>query len=86
LIDEFQRDKASVCAKVEQVLRPIKCQFGHVMVRRPSSKRKTQQLTALFALSNMWMEREVLWVLTGKVYPKTAITTWKGRKRLTRRA
>jgi IS5 family transposase len=73
LIDQLERLKASVRAKVEHPFRVIKRQFGHVKVRYRGLKKNTAQLTTLFALSNLWMVRRVLGVLDGKVRLKTAI-------------
>ena len=60
LIDELERFKASVRAKVEHPFRVIKRQFGHVKVRYRGLKKNTAQLVTLFALSNLWMVRRKL--------------------------
>jgi IS5 family transposase len=70
LIDQVERIKASVRAKVEHPFRVIKRQFGHVKVRYRGLKKNTAQLTTLFALSNLWMARKNLWVLDGQLRPK----------------
>jgi IS5 family transposase len=70
LIDELERLKASVRAKVEHPFRVIKRQFGHVKVRYRGLKKNTAQLVTLFALSNLWMARKTLDVLDGKVRPQ----------------
>ena len=57
LIDQVEKLKASVRAKVEHPFRVIKCQFGHVKVRYRGLKKNTAQLVTLFALSNLWMAR-----------------------------
>jgi len=57
LIDELERVKASIRAKVEHPFRVIKRQFGHVKVRYRGLKKNTAQLFTLFALSNLWMVR-----------------------------
>ena len=57
LIDELERVKASIRAKVEHPFRVIKRQFGHVRVRYRGLKKNTAQLFTLFALSNLWMVR-----------------------------
>jgi IS5 family transposase len=57
LIDEIERLKASVRAKVEHPFRVIKRQFGHVKVRYRGLKKNAAQLVTLFALSNLWMAR-----------------------------
>jgi len=70
LIDELERLKSSVRAKVEHPFRVIKRQFGHLKVRYRGLKKNTAQLTTLFALSNLWMARAKLLVLDGQVRPK----------------
>jgi len=72
LIDQVERIKASVRAKVEHPFRVIKQQFGHVKVRYRGLKKNTAQLRTLFALSNLWMARAKLLVLEGQVRPKAA--------------
>ena len=67
LIDEFERLKASMRAKVEHPFRVIKRQFGHVKVRYRGLKKNTAQLSTLFALSNLWMVRKTLQVLDGQI-------------------
>ncbi|OYV01978.1 MAG: IS5/IS1182 family transposase [Burkholderiales bacterium PBB5] len=57
LIDQLERIKASIRAKVEHPFRVIKRQFGHVKVRYRGLKKNTAQLHTLFALSNLWMAR-----------------------------
>ena len=57
LIDELERLKASIRAKVEHPFRVIKRQFGYVKVRYRGLKKNTAQLFTLFALSNLWMAR-----------------------------
>jgi transposase, IS5 family len=65
LIDQLERLKASVRAKVEHPFRVIKRQFGHVKVRYRGLKKNTAQLKTLFALSNLWMARGKLGALDG---------------------
>jgi IS5 family transposase len=72
LIDQVERIKASVRAKVEHPFRVIKQQFGHVRVRYRGLKKNTAQLRTLFALSNLWMARAKLLVLDAQVRPKAA--------------
>jgi transposase, IS5 family len=57
LLDERERVKARVRAKVEHPFRVIKRQFGHLKVRYRGLMKNTQQLHTLFALSNLWMVR-----------------------------
>jgi IS5 family transposase len=72
LLDQIERIKASVRAKVEHPFRVIKRQFGHVKVRYRGLRKNTAQLITLFALSNLWMARKKLDVLYGHVRPQTA--------------
>lgn len=58
LLDEIERVKARIRAKVEHPFRVIKRQFGHVKVRYRGLAKNTQQLHTLFALSNLWMVRK----------------------------
>ena len=53
LIDEIERIKASIRAKVEHPFRVIKRQFGFTKVRYRGLAKNTAQLTNLFALSNL---------------------------------
>jgi len=69
LVDQIERIKASVRAKVEHPFRVVKRQFGHVKVRYRGLKKNTAQLMTLFALSNLWMVRWKLLVLDGQIRP-----------------
>ena len=57
MINEVERIKASIRAKVEHPFRVVKRQFGFMKVRYRGLKKNTAQLTTLFALSNLWMAR-----------------------------
>jgi transposase, IS5 family len=57
LLDECERLKARIRAKVEHPFRVIKRQFGYLKVRYRGLMKNTQQLHTLFALSNLWMAR-----------------------------
>ena len=57
LLDQAEKLKASVRAKVEHPFRVVKRQFGFVKVRYRGLKKNTAQLFTLFALSNLWMVR-----------------------------
>ena len=57
LIDQAERLKAGIRAKVEHPFRVIKRQFGFVKVRYRGLKKNTAQIFTLFALSNLWMVR-----------------------------
>ena len=65
LLDELERLKARIRAKVEHPFRVIKRQFGHVKVRYRGLMKNTQQLFTLFALSNLWMVRKRLLNMVG---------------------
>jgi IS5 family transposase len=67
LIDQVERLKASIRAKVEHPFRVIKRQFGHVKVRYRGLTKNTAQLKTLFALSNLWMARRKLLALDGQI-------------------
>ena len=60
MIDQAEKLKAAIRAKVEHVIRVIKRQFGFVKVRYRGLKKNTTQLFTLFALSNLWMVRSKL--------------------------
>jgi IS5 family transposase len=60
LVDQVEKLKAGVRAKVEHPFRVIKRQFGHVKVRYRGLKKNTAQLVTLFALSNLLMARRKL--------------------------
>ena len=72
LVEQLERLKASIRAKVEHPFRVIKRQFGHAKVCYRGLKTNTAQLTTLFALSNLWMARRALPILDGQVRPKVA--------------
>jgi IS5 family transposase len=57
MIDQAEKLKAGIRAKVEHPFRVIKRQFGFVKVRYRGLKKNTAQLVTLFALSNLWMVR-----------------------------
>ena len=57
LIDQVEKIKASIRAKVEHPFRVIKRQFGFTKVRYRGLKKNTLQIKMLFALSNLWMVR-----------------------------
>jgi transposase, IS5 family len=67
LIEQVEKIKASIRAKVEHPFRVIKRQFGHTKVRYRGLVKNTAQLKTLFALSNLWMARKKLMALDGQV-------------------
>lgn len=60
LIEQLEKLKASIRAKVEHPFRVIKRQFGYTKVRYRGLKKNTLQIVTLFALSNLWMARHQL--------------------------
>ena len=72
LIDQLERTKASIQAKVEHPFRVLKQQFGYVKVRYRGLKKNTAQLVTLFALSNLWMARHKLMACRGRCVCKDA--------------
>ena len=60
LIEQAEKLKASVRAKVEHPFRVVKRQFGYVKTRYRGLAKNTAQLVTLFALSNIWMARHTL--------------------------
>ena len=60
MVNEVERIKARIRAKVEHPFRVIKQQFGFVQVRYRGLKKNTTQLTTLYALSNLWKARRHL--------------------------
>ncbi len=58
LVDELERTKARIRAKVEHPFRVIKCQFGFTKVRYKGLAKNTANLATLFALANLWMARK----------------------------
>jgi IS5 family transposase len=65
LIDQAEKLKAGIRAKVEHPFRVIKRQFGFVKVRYRGLKKNTAQIITLFALSNLWMVRSKLMGVQG---------------------
>ncbi len=65
VLDELERAKARVRARVEHPFRVVKRQFGYWKVRYRGLMKNTQQLTTLFALSNLWMAGHRLWDRVG---------------------
>ena len=60
MLDQAEKLKSGVRAKVEHPFRVIKRQFGFVKVRYRGLKKNTAQIITLFALSNLWMVRSKL--------------------------
>jgi transposase, IS5 family len=60
VLDEIERLKASVRARVEHPFRVIKQQFGYAKARYRGLAKNTSRLTMLFAMSNLWMSRRAL--------------------------
>ena len=60
LIEQVEKLKASVRAKVEHPFRVLKQQFGYARVRYRGLAKNTARITMLFALSNLWMVRRAI--------------------------
>lgn len=54
MIDEAEKLKAGISAKVEYPFRVIKRQFGFAKVRNRGLKKNTAKLVSLFTLSKLW--------------------------------
>ena len=65
LIEQLEKLKAGIRAKVEHPFRVLKRQFGYTKVRYRGLKKNTLQLKTLFALSNLWMVRHQLMAAQG---------------------
>lgn len=60
LLEQLEKVKASIRAKVEHPFRTLKCQFGYCHVRYKGLVKNTAQITTLFALANLWLVRKRL--------------------------
>lgn len=67
LIDQLERAKVSIQAKVEHPFRVPKQQFGYVKVRYRGLKMNMAQIATLFALGNLWVARHKLLACMGQV-------------------
>ena len=65
MLNQVEKIKAQIRAKVEHPFRVIKRQFGYTKVRYRGLKKNTLQLKTLFALSNLWMVRHTLMAARG---------------------
>lgn len=66
-IDQLERTKANIRARVEHPFRMLKQQFRYAKVRYRGLKKNTAQIVTLFALSNLWMPRHRLPACRGQV-------------------
>jgi IS5 family transposase len=71
-LEQAEKRKASIRARVEHPFRVIKRQFGLVKVRFRGLAKNTSHLMMLFALSNLWMARRRLMANSGKLRPLLA--------------
>ena len=62
-LEQLEKLKASVRAKVEHPFRIVKQQFGYAKVRYRGLAKNTARLTMLFALGNLWAMRHRLLAL-----------------------
>jgi IS5 family transposase len=60
MLNQAEKLKAGVRAKVEHPFRVIKRQFGYMKTRYRGIKKNAAQIATLFALSNLWMARQYL--------------------------
>ena len=60
ILEQLEKTKASIRAKVEHPFRVIKRQFGYIKVKYRGLAKNTANLMTLFALSNLWMVRKRL--------------------------
>ena len=60
ILEQAEKFKVSVQAKVEHPFRVFKRQFGPTKVRYRGLKKSTAKLITLFALFNIWMARSRL--------------------------
>jgi len=60
LVEQLEKLKASIRAKVEHPFRVIKRQFGFTKVKYKGLAKNTANVVTLFALSNLWMARKAL--------------------------
>ena len=60
LVEQLEKIKAGIRAKVEHPFRVIKCQFGFIKARYRGMKKNGSQLNMLFALSNLFQARRKL--------------------------
>ncbi len=60
MLEQLEKIKASIRAKVEHPFRVIKRQFGYTKVKYRGLAKNTANLVTLFALSNLWMVRKRL--------------------------
>jgi transposase, IS5 family len=65
MLEQAEKLKAGVRAKVEHAFRVLKRQFGFTKVRYRGITKNAAQLMTLFALGNIWMARKKLAVLDG---------------------
>jgi IS5 family transposase len=65
LLDQAERLKASIRAKVEHPFRVFKQQFGYAKVRYRGLAKNTARLTMLFALGNLWVAHQHLMEIRG---------------------
>ena len=80
MLDEAEKLKAGIRAKVEYPFRVMKRQFGHLKVRYRGSRKNAQQLMTLFALSNLWIVHSSLRGVGARVHPQTGPVACKNKK------
>lgn len=58
ILEQLEKTKARIRAKVEHPFRVIKRQFGYTKVRYRRLAKNTAQMYTLFMMSNLWMARK----------------------------
>lgn len=66
-MEQQEKIKASIRAKVEHPFRVLKQKFGYAKVRYRGLKKNSAQIMTLFALGNLWMARHKLMACMGLV-------------------
>jgi len=78
LLDQAEKLKAGIRAKVEHPFRVIKRQFGFMEVHFRGLKKNTAQIITLLSLSNLWMVRSKLMGVGACVRPQTGQVPCQG--------
>lgn len=66
-VKHTERMKAAVRSKVKHPFLVVKRQFGYQQVGFKGLFKNTAQVLTLFALSNLWMARQILLASVGEV-------------------
>ena len=77
MLDQAEKLKAGIRAKMENPCQVVKRQFGYMKVRYRGLKKNTAQLVTLFALSKVWMARGQLMGAGGLSAPENRASALK---------